>query len=593
MGKRNRILALLAAFFTVTVFSLRLELYQGIDENKLLTIFNKLYNSFSSNALLEVVAIIGLFFFYDKWLKKERGFDIFTAIISFALSFSFILATFYSKYNASDYMWGNIFQVGMTVVTLLGFSLFIYALLRMILLRESKETPKQKDSFLEKHFFIVSAVAIFTFWMIWVIGNYPGSINPDSILQLKYFRGEEPWSNWHPPLSSILMGVCFSVGNKIKDANFGFFLYCLFQTITGSFIFAFALKKLKDFGVSVRALILALLYICLVPIFGCYAQWFEKDFLYTQVVVLFLTFLLCIYTKKTCEKKDLCRLILSALFCIFLRNNGIYAIIPSLIALLIWIKKEEKKHVAIALLTALASFVLIVKVMFPIIGVSATSVSESLGVMFQQTARYAVEYPGEIDDYEKEVLDKNFQGMEHLYNYDPRINDPVKIYYNHSDFKGYLKVWFHQFFKHPGVYFESFFNGTYGYLAPVENDIGAWVQREYFDYQIELGAFHPTDNMVNKTLVWAWNLSQKLPILRFLTMPGLYTWITIVCAWYVLKRKQASKLILMIPAFINILVCMASPLALAMRYALPTLACSVILLLYVFGTNEQKEAFIN
>ena len=78
--------------------------------------------------------------------------------------------------------------------------------------------------------------------------------------------------------------------------------------------------------------------------------------------------------------------------------------------------------------------------------------------MFQQTARYAVEYPGEIDDYEKQVLDANFQGMEHLYNYDPRINDPVKIYYNHSDFKGYLKVWLHQFFKHPGVYFESFFN---------------------------------------------------------------------------------------------------------------------------------------
>ncbi|MBP5599621.1 MAG: hypothetical protein J6X48_05005 [Lachnospiraceae bacterium] len=593
MGKRKQILSIIAAFFTATVFSLRLELYQGIDENKLLTIFNKLYNSFTSNALLEIVAVIGLFFFYDKWLKEEKGFDLFTAIVAAIMSFSFILATFYSKYNASDYMWGNIFQIGMTVVTLLGFSLFLYALLRMILLRESKALPGEKESFFKNHIFIVSAVVIFVFWMIWVIGNYPGSINPDSILQLQYFRGEEPWSNWHPPLSSILMGTCFTLGNKIKDANFGFFLYCLLQTITGSLIFAYALKKLKDFGVSLKALVLTLIYFSIVPIFGCYAQWFEKDFLYTQVVVLFLTFMLSIYTKKTCERKDLIGLTASALLCVFLRNNGIYAVIPSLIALLIWIKKDEKKRVSVALITTFASFILIVKILFPLIGVSATSVSESLGVMFQQTARYAVEYPGEIDDYEKQVLDANFQGMEHLYNYDPRINDPVKIYYNHSDFKGYLKVWLHQFFKHPGVYFESFFNGTYGYLAPVENDIGAWVQREYFDYQIELGAYHPTDNMVNKSLVWAWNLSQKLPILRFLTMPGLYTWITIVCAWYVLKRKQASKLILMIPTFINILVCMASPLALAMRYALPTLAGSVILLLFVFGINEEKEAFIN
>lgn len=593
MGKKGKVVAALAAGFTTIAFSLKLELYQGTDENMLLSIFNKLYNSFSSNALLEVVAVIGLFFFYDRWLKKEKGFDLFTALLAMIMSFSFILATFYSKYNASDYMWGNIFQVGMTVVTLIGFSLFIYAVLRMILLREPATYKEGKESFFEKHIFLVSAIIIFAFWMIWVIGNYPGSINPDSILQLKYFRGEEHWSNWHPPLSSILMGVCFSVGNKIKDANFGFFLYCLLQTITGSLIFSYALKKLKDFGVSVGVLIAALLYISIVPVFGCYAQWFEKDFLYTQVIVLFLTFMLNIYVNKACDKKNLFGLILSSLLCVFLRNNGIYAIVPSLIALLIWIKKEQKKQIGIALLSTLVSFVLIVKVLFPIIGVSATSVSESLGVLFQQTARYAVEYPEDIDDYEKQVLDKNFQGIEHLNNYDPRISDPVKIYYNHSDFNGYIKVWFKQLFKHPGVYFESFFNGAYGYLAPVENDIGAWVQRDYYDYQTELGAYHPTDNIVNKTLVWVWNLSQKLPILRFLTMPGLYTWITIVCAWYVLKRKQASKLILMIPTFINILVCMASPLSNAMRYALPTLACSLILLLYVFKNDEGKDAYFN
>ncbi|MBR6003218.1 MAG: hypothetical protein IK068_00680, partial [Lachnospiraceae bacterium] len=506
---------------------------------------------------------------------------------SLVLSFLFVLSTFYAKFDASDYMFANVYQLGMTVLSVVGMALFFYALLRMILLK-NEEADTFKETFFSKHIFVISAVLLFLAWIIWVIGNYPGSANPDSIQQLKYFRGEEPWSNWHPPLSSVIMGSCFALGQKIKDANFGFFLYCLLQTITGSLVFAFALKKLKDFGVSIKAIALTLIYLMFVPIFGCYSQWFEKDFLYTQAVVFQLVFMLSIFVKKECERKDLIGLIVSSLLCVFLRNNGIYAVTPALIALLLWIKKDQKKKVLIALLSTVISFVLVVKVIFPLAHVSATSISESIGFMFQQTARYAVEYPDDIDEYEKEVLDKNFNGIEHLYNYDPRINDPVKIYYNHSDFKGYLKVWFSQLKKHPGVYFEAFLNGSYGYMAPVESEIGAWVQRDYYSYQTDLGAFHPMNNILNESLVWVWNLSQSLPVLRFLTMPGLYTWVLLVSAWYVLKKREASKLILMIPSFVNILVCLASPLANAMRYALPTLAGSIILMLVSFNKKDLE-----
>ena len=587
MGKSRKVLPALAAILSTFAFSLRLELYQGFDENTLLSIFNKLYNSFASNALLEVVAVLGLFFFYKEWMQKETGFDLFTAIFSLVLSFLFVLSTFYAKFDASDYMFANVYQLGMTVLSVVGMALFFYALLRMILLK-NEEADSSKETFFSKHIFVISAVLLFLAWIIWVIGNYPGSANPDSIQQLKYFRGEEPWSNWHPPLSSVIMGSCFALGQKIKDANFGFFLYCLLQTITGSLVFAFALKKLKDFGVSIKAIALTLIYLMFVPIFGCYSQWFEKDFLYTQAVVFQLVFMLSIFVKKECERKDLIGLIVSSLLCVFLRNNGIYAVTPALIALLLWIKKDQKKKVLIALLSTVISFVLVVKVIFPLAHVSATSISESIGFMFQQTARYAVEYPDDIDEYEKEVLDKNFTGIEHLYNYDPRINDPVKIYYNHSDFKGYLKVWFSQLKKHPGVYFEAFLNGSYGYMAPVESEIGAWVQRDYYSYQTDLGAFHPMDNILNESLVWVWNLSQSLPVLRFLTMPGLYTWVLLVSAWYVLKKREASKLILMIPSFVNILVCLASPLANAMRYALPTLAGSIILMLVSFNKKDLE-----
>ena len=146
MGKSRKVLPALAAILSTFAFSLRLELYQGFDENTLLSIFNKLYNSFASNALLEVVAVLGLFFFYKEWMKKETGFDLFTAIFSLVLSFLFVLSTFYAKFDASDYMFANVYQLGMTVLSVVGMALFFYALLRMILLK-NKEADTSKETF--------------------------------------------------------------------------------------------------------------------------------------------------------------------------------------------------------------------------------------------------------------------------------------------------------------------------------------------------------------------------------------------------------------------------------------------------------------
>lgn len=56
-------------------------------------------------------------------------------------------------------------------------------------------------------------------------------------MQLKQFLGEQDWGAAHPPFSSAIMGICFVLGRTIADANFGFFLYCLLQTLVGAYAF--------------------------------------------------------------------------------------------------------------------------------------------------------------------------------------------------------------------------------------------------------------------------------------------------------------------------------------------------------------------
>ena len=129
------------------------------------------------------------------------------------------------------------------------------------------------------------------------------------------------------------------------------------------------------------------------------------------------------------------------------------------------------------------------------------------------------------------------------------------------------------FFKHPMVYIESYLNGAYGYMAPVSRDIGAYINLDGYDtYLRELGVEHPDNGNLRYLAVWIWNTNLGMPLIKYTVSPGLYTWLTVAALWLMIKNKRKVGIILAIPNLINILVCTASPLADAMRYALPTVA---------------------
>ncbi len=293
--------------------------------------------------------------------------------------------------------------------------------------------------------------------------------------------------------------------------------------------------------------------------------------------------------EKECTGKMLACLCLSGLAMALLRSNGIYAIVPTLLAGGIYLKGVGRKRIFTALAVVFVLYEVIVRGIYPAMGIGKASISETIGFMFQATARYVQEYPEEITEYEREVLVRNFQSMDVFSGYDPRIMDPVKIYYNHSDFDSYLEIWWEMFLKHPMTYVESYLNGSYGYMAPVSVDIGAYIMLgEYDPYLREFGLSHVENGHLNYIAVWLWNLNNGLPLLRYLASPGLYTWLTIATCWLLWKNKKTGGVILLIPSLVNILVCTASPLADAMRYALPAVAMMpfVIGWLYLLGGNE-------
>ncbi len=582
---------LLFAIISVLSMSMRNTLYEGFcAEHKLGNILSRFYNSFERIDYLDVIAVIALFVFFRKVFERHKKICLSAVFVSILLAISFVLALSYYNYDSTIYLYCDNFQILMSIFQVSGISILLYAILNFIDdffcdLKEGKDelVDSKLIIFLKKHFFMISVHFIFICWLIWLLFTYPGSVNPDSITQLQHFYGDLEWTVWQPPFSTVIMGGFFQLGKSIGNAGFGMFLYNLFQGIVGALVFSYGLSRLIKRNVCFVIPVCGMLFFGLTPMWGSYVQWFEKDFLFTVFVTLFVILVSEVYFEKKCSSKMLVSLILTGIVMGLLRSNGIYVIVPTMLALCFYVKGIERKKIIASFAIVVVLYVLITKAVYPAFGIGKNSVAETMGFMLQATARYVQEYPNEVTAYEKEVLSNNFYSYDCLSYYNPRIMDPVKIYYNHSDFKSYLKIWLEMFMKHPWVYVESYLNGSYGYLAPVSREIGAYINLDNYDpYLLEHGVKHVENGNLNYLAVWIWNINLGMPFVNYTVSPGLYTWLSIIILWLLLKNRKMSGILLLIPSLVNILVCTASPLADAMRYALPTVAVIPFLIGWIF-----------
>ncbi|MBQ4275640.1 MAG: hypothetical protein II717_03825 [Lachnospiraceae bacterium] len=436
----------------------------------------------------------------------------------------------------------------------------------------------------------ISSIIMIASFTPWLLMNYPGSANPDTELQFKIFLGDSDWTNWQPVVSTLIMGSLFSIGRSIVDANFGFFLYNVVQTIVAIVVFNYLFLTLRKMRLPIAVGFIILAFYTFWPLFGGYSQWVEKDYLFA-LFMLWDTVIIAdiIYDKKVSTKNIILLLIVSVL-CTFLRNNGVHAILPALVCLIFTVKKIDRIKVISIAAAVLLIFECATRIVYPALDINKTSISETIGFMFQQTARYVNTYPNEVTEEEKAVLIQNFQSYDTFNNYDPTINDPVKIYYNHSTPKEYFTTWFKMFLKHPFIYVDSYLNGSFGYLAPVKTDTGAYIMTQYPTYMEEtMGLHHTVSRESQEKLIKRLNGSSDIPILRLLNMPGLYTWLLIGALFVALASSKKKAAIPFIPGLITIAVCTVSPLACAMRYAFGYVICVPFLIAWIFVSPKDKQ----
>ena len=546
-----------------------------------LLVLARLWESFENPGILDFAAALGIFCLLCRYGGRERQYGWRLNVLALLFSVLYTLCGSFESLGSSAFLFANAYQRILAAFYILGFFLLFRLLLTVAYDALCNCVPHEEA--LPRRLWLRCFLILLLCWLPWLLTSYPATFCPDSREQLRQYLGIHPWTIWSVPLSTAIMGLCVSLGELIRNRNFGAFLYVCLQTFTGAAVISALLVQLRRAGSGRGWMIAALLFYTVLPVWGVYAQWLEKDFLYVQLYVAAILMLMQVQSAGACSGKQgaavFCTLALAAL----LRNNGGYELFPYALLLVLLLHGAERRRLMMGVGAALVLVLGMNHVLYPALGMRATPVSEALSVPFQQTARYVVTVPEEVTEEERAVIDAvlDYDGLAETYM--PHISDPVKEGYHGDEaaLRAYFRVWRSMGKKHPSIYFDAFVHQAYGYLAPVltfcEPNFSLY-EKGGFREEEDLGLSRSTKVIPAVLHSLYWKVMQRLPLVKLLLTSGFYTWLVLACFCLLRIRGRRADLLPLIPGLINIGACVMSALHASIRYDLATIALAQLLL---------------
>ena len=550
---------------------------------------------------------------------KEEKLHILKKILCMIFSIFMVLGNSFYRMNSLELVIGSKRMMMISVIVLIGYYYFfkrLYVILDKFINNFRMKDLKEEGiigrivSFIDKKPFLASLIIILICWAIYAIAFYPIILSPDPSFQIRqFFNVHTKYADWviqldpnvnmtnhHPVLHTLLLGECLSLGRKILNDNFGLFIYSAIQMLVLSSVLSYTIVYLKKIKVSSKARAIILFIYALLPVFPFYAMSGVKDTLYTSFVILYVIILFNFVKYKKDESISIGHaigiyivLLLIALF----RNNGLYVIVLSFPILILYSRKNRIKS-SVIFLAFICSFMCYSKVILPYYKISDGSIREALTIPFQQTARYVREHEEDLSEEDKKAIDTILGYDDLAARYNPELSDPVKNNYNkyatNDDLNAYFKVWFKGLIKHPVTYIEATMNNIYGYFYPNKTK---WYIYHEFDARVT------KDNLVDysynsleglRTLLIQFGVAfPYIPVIGMICNIGINTWLLLIMGVHLIIKKKKEYLIALLPGYITVLICMASPVNAYFRYSMPYIFAMPTLIAMFFNIiNEHR-----
>lgn len=538
----------------------------------------------------------------------KRVFVIF-ALIGFA--FVFFQLTGWELAKKGNILWTGAYVARLSFLCLAagGFAGAVSCVVRVFLAgklsvirAEGLSAPEGKRSiwYSEGMLGLASFGLIVLCWLPCYLAYYPGICAYDTTIQLGQVESGA-YNDHHPIAHTLLLDGFMSFGEKVfGDVNTGLALLVLFQMLALAAVLAWGIVLLANRGVKKWVLACLQIGTMIYPFHMYMSVSVCKDVLFT---VFFLLQMLALYEMIRRRKSGLDRY--DVLFAVasvgmqLYRNNGRYAMLVLLVILLLAVilGRGARRFWGKATINCFLSLIvgsLCISGLFRVTGAEQGDRREMLSMPIQQLARCMVYHGGvgvmaeddaTMDEDSKAVIN-DFLLNESYKEYRPDIADPVKrhtntyvVRYRTEDFaRTYLKL----LGNYPGDFINAalavnagyFYVGdeSHAYINVNGRDMGlGYVQTRFLTEELNSrGVYQDSkwESLYDMMEKWAdSNAYLKLPLLKYLFVPGSVLWLYLLLAGYLLVRRKYDRCV---------------PLALVMGYYVTLILGPTVQLRYIY-----------
>lgn len=575
----------------------------------------KITNPFKINYLVVVLLALLLYSFYNK--RKSNKLTITKYILITLFSLFLVFGNSYMLINSWNIVFGSYIMFTISIIAFISYYYLLYnlfILLDSFLIKEKKlkiknQTINKYLKLLEEKPFLTTLITILIFWSVYIIAFYPTIMAKDPSFQiLQFFNIPNKYdtyvnllnsnvhlTNHHPIIHTLLLGGCIKLGRFFGSDNFGLFIYSMIQVLALSTTCAYSIKLLKTSKVNKYLLFILVLIYSLVPMFPLYAMTPVKDTLYTTFIMLYIMWIINYlknYKSKKLPLKEIIYIVILMLLIALFRNNGFYVVVLSFI-FVIFFSRKNMLITSLILVLFSSTYLFYNNYLLSHYNITQGSIREVLSIPFQQTARLLKE--DDISDKDRNIINKVLPVKVIKKKYDPTKADFVKNNYNKNatklDLNNYFKVWFKYLLKKPNVYIEATINNTYGYFYP--NDIKWYVYTNHFFKVIDTNGivnYHYNKLSILRSILSSYGIAFIfIPVLGLISNIGINTWLLLIISAYLIDKKEKKYLIALIPLYLSLLVCVASPVDSYFRYAMPYIFIMPFLIIYFYNLLFKRK----
>ena len=425
--------------------------------------------------------------------------------------------------------------------------------------------------------------SIWIMYFLFFLLHYPGYVLDDSISSLMQITGQMGYSNHHPVIYTLFVGVFVKLGYTLTGSyNIGVAIYSAVQLTIISGAMGFIMLSLRRHGVRQYVMVLIWLYLTVNNLFSLYSIVMWKDPLFSVFLLLFVWVL---YEKGTLEDSPV-SFSSDVLLCIllfltaFFRNNGIYISLFMIPLIIIrYSGKKRRRRTAIAILLTGILILVIRYPVFTLAGVNTSHAEESVAIPMQQIA-YTIHDGNSIvqSDEIDAIMPLEKWGEE----YRPFRADFIKWApdFNTEEMNlhtgRFLSDWASGLKDNFAGYVKAYLMETYGYYTVNTRDSYSYTYYFRDDNDWEL---HQSD------LLSRAGLGRLAPLfsMRWNISAGSLVWILFLCLFLLLSQRRLNAAFALIPlVLLWATIMIAAPVAFSLRYVLALAYALPVLLLMPF-----------